>query len=153
MAGINMIQQRMQNSYCDFELYESIFSCEFLLSNCLLTSKLNKSILTVSMILTKDNIFNWMSLLHIFLSVSPSTNIFGFFDKNNYEGNNGYIAPSYDEESSSSGNKIKMKLKELHKRYYLHKYGYMYVCIICAFLMMLWLFAFQLQCCIFYCIR
>ncbi|XP_004486408.1 sodium/hydrogen exchanger 6 isoform X2 [Cicer arietinum] len=34
----------------------------------------------------------------------------------NYEGNNGYIAPSYEEEeSSSSGNKIKMKLKEFHK--------------------------------------
>ncbi|XP_061354210.1 sodium/hydrogen exchanger 6-like isoform X1 [Gastrolobium bilobum] len=32
----------------------------------------------------------------------------------NYDGNNGYIAPSYDEESSS-GNKIKMKLKEFHK--------------------------------------
>ncbi|KAJ1420962.1 hypothetical protein SESBI_14112 [Sesbania bispinosa] len=32
-----------------------------------------------------------------------------------YDGNNGYIAPSYSEESSSSGNKIKMKLKEFHK--------------------------------------
>ncbi|KAJ7967896.1 Sodium/hydrogen exchanger [Quillaja saponaria] len=31
-----------------------------------------------------------------------------------FEENNGYIAPSYDEESSSGG-KIKMKLKELHK--------------------------------------
>ncbi|CAI8590467.1 unnamed protein product [Vicia faba] len=33
----------------------------------------------------------------------------------NYEEDNGYIAPSYDDESSSSGNKIKMKLKEFHK--------------------------------------
>ncbi|GAU44627.1 hypothetical protein TSUD_379060 [Trifolium subterraneum] len=37
----------------------------------------------------------------------------------NYGGNHGYVAPSYEEdleeESSSSGNKIKMKLKELHK--------------------------------------
>ncbi|KAI5446938.1 sodium/hydrogen exchanger 6 [Lathyrus oleraceus] len=33
----------------------------------------------------------------------------------NYEEENGYIAPSYDDESSSSGNKIKMKLKEFHK--------------------------------------
>ena len=32
-----------------------------------------------------------------------------------FEENNGYIAPSYDEELSS-GNKIKMKLKEFHKR-------------------------------------
>jgi sodium/hydrogen exchanger 8 len=31
-----------------------------------------------------------------------------------FEGNNGYIAPSYNEEASS-GNKIKMKLKEFHK--------------------------------------
>ncbi|KAI4296110.1 hypothetical protein L6164_036095 [Bauhinia variegata] len=38
-------------------------------------------------------------------SVSTSTN---------FEGNNGYIAPSYDGESSS-GNKIKMKLKEFHR--------------------------------------
>ncbi|MED6171692.1 hypothetical protein PIB30_043115 [Stylosanthes scabra] len=33
---------------------------------------------------------------------------------NNYEENNGYIAPSYDEESSS-GSRFKMKLKEFHK--------------------------------------
>ncbi|KAK7331208.1 hypothetical protein VNO77_25426 [Canavalia gladiata] len=33
----------------------------------------------------------------------------------NFDGNNGYIAPSYNEESSSSGSKIKMKLKEFHK--------------------------------------
>ncbi|CAJ1962807.1 unnamed protein product [Sphenostylis stenocarpa] len=33
----------------------------------------------------------------------------------NFDGNNGYIAPPYNEESSS-GNKIKMKLKEFHKR-------------------------------------
>ncbi|KAL5097593.1 hypothetical protein RYX36_001920 [Vicia faba] len=33
----------------------------------------------------------------------------------NYEEDNGYVAPSYDDESSSSGNKIKMKLKEFHK--------------------------------------
>ncbi|KAG4946068.1 hypothetical protein JHK87_042075 [Glycine soja] len=32
----------------------------------------------------------------------------------NFDGNNGYIAPHYNEESSS-GNKIKMKLKEFHK--------------------------------------
>ncbi|XP_057499510.1 sodium/hydrogen exchanger 6-like isoform X1 [Actinidia eriantha] len=32
----------------------------------------------------------------------------------NFEGNNGYIAPSYDGESSS-GNRLKMKLKEFHK--------------------------------------
>ncbi|QCD77295.1 solute carrier family 9 [Vigna unguiculata] len=32
----------------------------------------------------------------------------------NFDGNNGYIAPPYNEESSS-GNKIKMKLKEFHK--------------------------------------
>ncbi|KAL9320683.1 hypothetical protein ACSQ67_012522 [Phaseolus vulgaris] len=32
----------------------------------------------------------------------------------NFDGRNGYIAPPYNEESSS-GNKIKMKLKELHK--------------------------------------
>ncbi|KAK4588762.1 hypothetical protein RGQ29_019675 [Quercus rubra] len=31
-----------------------------------------------------------------------------------FEENNGYVAPSYDEELSS-GNKIKMKLKEFHK--------------------------------------
>lgn len=89
-----------------------MFSYDFFLSDCLLTSRLNKLILTVPMILTMDN------LLHMFLSVSLLHNIFGFFCKN-YEGNNGYIAPSYDEEESSSGNKIKMKLKEFHKRYYL----------------------------------
>ncbi|KAL4321015.1 hypothetical protein AHAS_Ahas14G0068200 [Arachis hypogaea] len=33
---------------------------------------------------------------------------------NNYEENNGYVAPSYDEESSS-GSRFKMKLKEFHK--------------------------------------
>ncbi|KAF3451933.1 hypothetical protein FNV43_RR08029 [Rhamnella rubrinervis] len=33
----------------------------------------------------------------------------------NFEGSNGYIAPPYDEEESSSGNRIKMKLKEFHK--------------------------------------
>lgn len=33
-----------------------------------------------------------------------------------FERNNGYIAPSYNEEASSA-NKIKMKLKEFHKRY------------------------------------
>ncbi|XP_057429509.1 sodium/hydrogen exchanger 6-like [Lotus japonicus] len=38
-----------------------------------------------------------------------------FATNNVYEGNIGYVAPSYDEESSSSGNKIKMKLKEFHK--------------------------------------
>ncbi|OIV91890.1 hypothetical protein TanjilG_17882 [Lupinus angustifolius] len=32
----------------------------------------------------------------------------------NYEENNGYVAPSYEEESSS-GSKIKMKLKEFHR--------------------------------------
>ncbi|RDX83538.1 Sodium/hydrogen exchanger 6 [Mucuna pruriens] len=32
----------------------------------------------------------------------------------NFDGNNGYIAPPYNEESSS-GNKIKMKLKEFHR--------------------------------------
>ncbi|KAK3009531.1 hypothetical protein RJ639_014631 [Escallonia herrerae] len=33
-----------------------------------------------------------------------------------FEGNNGYIAPSYEGESSSgNGNKLKMKLKEFHK--------------------------------------
>ncbi|KAE9591560.1 putative cation/H+ exchanger, cation/H+ exchanger, CPA1 family [Lupinus albus] len=32
----------------------------------------------------------------------------------NYEENNGYVAPSYEEETSS-GSKIKMKLKEFHK--------------------------------------
>ncbi|KAK7303478.1 hypothetical protein RJT34_14385 [Clitoria ternatea] len=32
----------------------------------------------------------------------------------NFDGNSGYIAPSYSEESSS-GNRIKMKLKEFHK--------------------------------------
>ncbi|RYR12193.1 hypothetical protein Ahy_B04g069729 isoform C [Arachis hypogaea] len=37
---------------------------------------------------------------------------------NNYEENNGYVAPSYDEESSS-GSRFKMKLKEFHKRYHL----------------------------------
>ncbi|KAK1316579.1 Sodium/hydrogen exchanger 6 [Acorus calamus] len=31
-----------------------------------------------------------------------------------FEGNNGYIVPSYDE-GSSSGNKLKMRLKELHR--------------------------------------
>ncbi|XP_054802205.1 sodium/hydrogen exchanger 6-like isoform X2 [Prosopis cineraria] len=41
-------------------------------------------------------------------ALSPVGNI------NNFEGNHGYIAPSYDEESSS-GNKIKMKLKEFHR--------------------------------------
>ncbi|KAK7259889.1 hypothetical protein RIF29_25504 [Crotalaria pallida] len=35
----------------------------------------------------------------------------------NYEENNGYMAPCYEEEESSSGSKIKMKLKELHKRW------------------------------------
>ncbi|KAK7243505.1 hypothetical protein RIF29_38304 [Crotalaria pallida] len=33
----------------------------------------------------------------------------------NYEENNGYMAPCYEEEESSSGSKIKMKLKEIHK--------------------------------------
>ncbi|KAK2982381.1 hypothetical protein RJ640_012583 [Escallonia rubra] len=34
-----------------------------------------------------------------------------------FEGNNGYIAPSFEGESSSgNGNKLKMKLKEFHKR-------------------------------------
>lgn len=39
----------------------------------------------------------------------------------NIEGNNvnGYISPSYDEESTP-GNKIKMKLQEIHKRYHLN---------------------------------
>lgn len=32
-----------------------------------------------------------------------------------FEGNNGYIAPTYDDEGESSGNRIKMKLKEFHK--------------------------------------
>lgn len=62
-----------------------------------------------------DSPNNLMNILHRFLSVSLSTNIFGFLCKN-YD-NNGYVAPSYDEEPSSSGNKIKMKLKEFHRRY------------------------------------
>ncbi|XP_031282154.1 sodium/hydrogen exchanger 6-like, partial [Pistacia vera] len=37
----------------------------------------------------------------------------------NYEGNNGYVAPTFDDDSfnegSSSGNRFKMKLKEFHK--------------------------------------
>lgn len=33
----------------------------------------------------------------------------------NFERNHTYIAPTYDEESSS-GNRFKMKLKELHKK-------------------------------------
>lgn len=37
-----------------------------------------------------------------------------------FEGNNGYIAPSYSDESydgePSSGNRFRMKLKEFHKR-------------------------------------
>ncbi|PKI47553.1 hypothetical protein CRG98_032047, partial [Punica granatum] len=33
----------------------------------------------------------------------------------NFERNHTYIAPSYDEEESSSGNRFKMKLKEFHR--------------------------------------
>ena len=54
-----------------------------------------------------------MNILYIHFSLS--TNIFGFFHKNREE-NNGYVSP-YNEESSS-GNKIKMKLKEFD-RYHL----------------------------------
>jgi sodium/hydrogen exchanger 8 len=36
----------------------------------------------------------------------------------NYEDNNGYIPPTY-EEGSSSGGGLRMKLKEFHKRYLL----------------------------------
>jgi hypothetical protein len=34
----------------------------------------------------------------------------------NYEDNNGYVPPSY-EEGTSSGGGLRMKLKEFHKRY------------------------------------
>ncbi|KAF5760402.1 putative cation/H+ exchanger, cation/H+ exchanger, CPA1 family [Helianthus annuus] len=33
----------------------------------------------------------------------------------NFEANNGYVAPYDDEESSSSGNRLKMRLKEFHR--------------------------------------
>ncbi|KAJ0681974.1 putative cation/H+ exchanger, CPA1 family [Helianthus annuus] len=33
----------------------------------------------------------------------------------NFEANNGYVAPYEDEESSSSGNRLKMRLKEFHR--------------------------------------
>ncbi|KAH7526446.1 hypothetical protein JRO89_XSUnG0054200 [Xanthoceras sorbifolium] len=33
----------------------------------------------------------------------------------NFESNSGYIAPSYDDEDPTSGNRLKMKLKELHR--------------------------------------
>lgn len=56
----------------------------------------------------------WWIYFMCLLSVSISSNIFCFLCKN-YGENNGYIAPSYEDESSSSGNKIKMKLKEFHK--------------------------------------
>lgn len=37
-----------------------------------------------------------------------------------FAGNDGYYSPPNDEEpQSSSGNSIKMKLKEFHKRYYM----------------------------------
>lgn len=36
----------------------------------------------------------------------------------NFEANNGYVAPYDDgEESSSSGNRLKMRLKEFHRRF------------------------------------
>lgn len=43
-------------------------------------------------------------------------NYFDFIWFQSFEEHNGYVAPSYDEESSS-GNRLKMKLKEFHKRY------------------------------------
>jgi len=55
-----------------------------------------------------------MNLLVYFYSLS--TNIFGFIHKN-FEGSNGYLSP--EDEESSSGNKIKMKLQEFQRRYHL----------------------------------
>jgi len=46
---------------------------------------------------------------------SLSTNIFGFIHKT-FGGTNGYLSP--EDEESSSGNKIKMRLQEFQRRYH-----------------------------------
>jgi sodium/hydrogen exchanger 8 len=47
----------------------------------------------------------------------------------NYEDNNGYIPPTY-EEGSSSGGGLRMKLKEFHKRYCCHVMCFHYLTLI-----------------------